>query len=234
MFEISWKKLLIPQLSRFWINFVEPGHRGGREPCVANVIRQIVTNRYAAIALLYSAAIVISSWLRRCIVFLETLLNMSQMSGLLMAMVASKKVFKGGPSPGAPAPGHVLPGAHKFPCPSCTRECSELCLVRTVYITSTKCAYCNALLAGFIYNTSAFCNRSGALNLRHVQCIRPTPVVLRSSQTMNHPFHDFHFVCGPMILGIWQKLNSWLVNRPTRWSLFLLIGYLCWSDDREM
>ena len=150
------------------------------------------TNRYAAIALLYSAAIVISSWLRHCIVFLETLLNMSQMSGLLMAMVASKKVFKGGPSPGAPAPGHVLPGAHKFPCPSCTRECSELCLVRTVYITSTKCAYCNALLAGFIYNTSAFCNRSGALNLRHVQCIRPTPVVLRSSQTMNHPFHDFH------------------------------------------
>ena len=178
--------------SRFWINFIEPGHSGGREPCVANVIRQIVTNRYAAIALLYSAAIVISSWLRHCIVFLETLLNMSQMSGLLMAMVASKKVFKGGPSPGAPAPGHVLPGAHKFPCPSCTRECSELCLVRTVYITSTKCAYCNALLAGFIYNTSAFCNRSGALNLRHVQCIRPTPVVLRSSQTMNHPFHDFH------------------------------------------
>ena len=135
------------------------------------------------------------------------------MSGLLMAMVASKKVFKGGPSPGAPAPGHVLPGAHKFPCPSCTRECSELCLVRTVYITSTKCAYCNALLEGFIYNTSAFCNRSGALNLRHVQCIRPTPVVLRSSQNMNHPFHDFQCLAqlpkAPprYILGILQELN---------------------------
>lgn len=188
MFEISWKKLLIPQVKILNQLYWARTQWWERAMCC----KCYQTNRYAAIALLYSAAIVISSWLRHCIVFLETLLNMSQMSGLLMAMVASKKVFKGGPSPGAPAPGHVLPGAHKFPCPSCTRECSELCLVRTVYITSTKCAYCNALLAGFIYNTSAFCNRSGALNLRHVQCIRPTPVVLRSSQTMNHPFHDFH------------------------------------------